>query len=281
MDTEQIYKSLNIYAALASAQAKFEGIEKKKTARVRMKSGGEYTYKYADLADVLSSVRKHLGEFGLSVSQSVETGITNQAEIDAWVETAKFGLKLDGDSQKDWLASLPACPKAITGTPKLVTHLFHRLGEKLRGEVAIVMPEGDHLKGPQAYGAALTYARRYGLCNMLGISADEDTDGRASDGAGGNDKKPATGKETTQAARNTGGSNPPKTGKATAPQVKRLFALGGKSGMDSDTVKAMCQHYFKKKPDELTKLEIQKAFDYAEGYQKKPDTSPPDERDCD
>jgi hypothetical protein len=35
-------------------------------------------------------------------------------------------------------------------------------------------------KTPQAFGSAITYARRYALCSFLGIVADEDDDGNAS-----------------------------------------------------------------------------------------------------
>lgn len=41
------------------------------------------------------------------------------------------------------------------------------------------VPIGNNLT-PQAFGSAVTYARRYILCSMLGIVADEDDDGNAS-----------------------------------------------------------------------------------------------------
>lgn len=41
------------------------------------------------------------------------------------------------------------------------------------------VPVGTNLT-PQAFGSAVTYARRYALCAMLGIVADEDDDGNAS-----------------------------------------------------------------------------------------------------
>jgi hypothetical protein len=57
--------------ALAKAQGTFPAIPKKKTARVKMKAGGEYCYKYADLADVLSAALPKLTENGLSLRQPV------------------------------------------------------------------------------------------------------------------------------------------------------------------------------------------------------------------
>lgn len=45
--------------------------------------------------------------------------------------------------------------------------------------------------GMQEIGSALTYARRYSLCAMLGVIADEDDDGNAASGHG-NGHKPAS-----------------------------------------------------------------------------------------
>lgn len=56
--------------ALSKAQGTFKAVPKSKTARVQMKSGGEYSYKYADLADAWDVARAPLSENGLSVVQS-------------------------------------------------------------------------------------------------------------------------------------------------------------------------------------------------------------------
>lgn len=57
-------------AALAKAQAAFTAVPKGKTAKVATKAGGEYSYKYADLADAWDVARKHLSDNGLSVIQA-------------------------------------------------------------------------------------------------------------------------------------------------------------------------------------------------------------------
>lgn len=57
--------------ALAKAQGSFPIIVKKKTAKVKMKAGGEYSYKYADWADVLSAVTPKLSKNGLSLRQPI------------------------------------------------------------------------------------------------------------------------------------------------------------------------------------------------------------------
>ena len=58
-------------AALAKAQAAITGAGKSKVAKVRMKSGGEYSYKYADLASVIDACRAPLAANGLAIIQPV------------------------------------------------------------------------------------------------------------------------------------------------------------------------------------------------------------------
>jgi hypothetical protein len=60
-----------LYTALAAAQAEFTAITKNKTAKVKTKGGAEYSYKYADLGDVLTSVRPILAKHGLAILQPI------------------------------------------------------------------------------------------------------------------------------------------------------------------------------------------------------------------
>ncbi len=59
------------------------------------------------------------------------------------------------------------------GKPVLTTILMHESGQFLAGDYPLVPVKDD----PQGYGSAITYARRYGLCSILSIVADEDDDG--------------------------------------------------------------------------------------------------------
>lgn len=58
------------------------------------------------------------------------------------------------------------------------TILLHSSGESLSNQTQIFI-NGD---GAQAYGSALTYARRYGVTLLLCVSADDDDDGNAAEG---------------------------------------------------------------------------------------------------
>ena len=58
-----------LYAALAKAQGEFPEIPKNRTASIRMKSGGEFKFKYSDLSDLIGATRPALSKNGLAQFQ--------------------------------------------------------------------------------------------------------------------------------------------------------------------------------------------------------------------
>ena len=64
-------------------------------------------------------------------------------------------------------------PVEIDGKMYLETMLLHTSGESITAYLALNVKELT----PQSVGSAITYARRYSMSAMLGISADEDDDG--------------------------------------------------------------------------------------------------------
>ena len=58
-----------LYAALAKAQGEFPEIPKNRVAKVRMKSGGEFSFKYSDLSDLVNATRPALANNGLAQFQ--------------------------------------------------------------------------------------------------------------------------------------------------------------------------------------------------------------------
>lgn len=58
------------------------------------------------------------------------------------------------------------------------TTLMHASGQILANRVKIINQDG----GAQAYGSALTYARRYGITLLLCVCADDDDDANAAEG---------------------------------------------------------------------------------------------------
>jgi|694.fasta_scaffold02962_24 hypothetical protein len=99
-----------------------------------------YNYKYADLASVLDLVKPILAKNGLAIVQFPVTRPDSE-----WI-----GVK---------------------------TILVHDSGESM--EETLYLPTADLKQGndTQEAGATITYARRYAICAILNISADEDTDG--------------------------------------------------------------------------------------------------------
>ncbi len=88
----------NIAAALAAFQAEMPTVPKSHTAKVPLKAGGSYSYKYADLADVTEAAMPLLTNHGLSFS---------------------------------------SCPRAAERGYELVGVLLHTSGEKLEGSLPI------------------------------------------------------------------------------------------------------------------------------------------------
>jgi hypothetical protein len=115
-------------------------------------SGYKDQYRYADLATVWEAIRGPLSDNGLAVIQT-----TDVADITSII---------------------------------VVTTLSHTSGEWIRGRLAMAtttMLKGEAIPtltpDPQAYGSSLSYARRYGLMAIVGISPEED-DGVKGSGRG-------------------------------------------------------------------------------------------------
>jgi hypothetical protein len=90
----------------------------------------------------------------------------------------------------------------------LVTRLMHESGEMIESR----FPLPDNVEKPQQMGSAITYARRYTMAAICGITAEEDDDGNAAQATnGGGSAKGGSGGRTTTpfkpkpAASNDGG----------------------------------------------------------------------------
>lgn len=82
----------------------------------------------------------------------------------------------------------------------LKTHLFHESGEVLTSEYEL-----PDIQDSQKKGAALTYARRYSVCALLSITADEDDDGNAAKNEQKNNKtKPSPSSNNNNSPNNIG-----------------------------------------------------------------------------
>lgn len=74
------------------------------------------------------------------------------------------------------------------GCTVMITTLIHVSGEWIRGEYPVTPLKAD----PQSLASAHTYARRYSLCAILGLTATEDDDdGNSASDGNANGAKPA------------------------------------------------------------------------------------------
>ena len=128
--------------ALAAAQGEIEGA----TKGARNPHGG---YNYADLASIWAACRGPLTKNGLAVTQVTEIEGDNVALVTTL-------LHISGQ----WIASR---------MPVKIAPMFDRETKREKPWT------------PQAFGSAITYARKYSLAAIVGVSSEDD-DGEAASG---------------------------------------------------------------------------------------------------
>lgn len=193
---------INLAAALAKFQGLVKNPPKTKEAKVPLKNGGSYSYKYADLGVILDTIREPLAKCGLSFFQAPVNNERGELE----------GVQ---------------------------TILMHESGEHIVFEP--VMIKAGSGATAQQVGSALTYARRYSLCLALGIVADEDDDAQAAtNGNGSAGKQPApTRKQEKQPTKQTAGAKAEKESETVPFQQRRFFAVVGKRKLTDKQCKAL------------------------------------------
>jgi hypothetical protein len=95
---------------------------------------------------------------------------SNYADLGAVIETSKPILKLHG-------LAVSQLVEGAAGEVGITTLLIHESGEFISSCVTILV-DGKNLA--QEAGKSITYLRRYALAAILGLYADQDTDGEGS-----------------------------------------------------------------------------------------------------
>jgi hypothetical protein len=136
-----------------------------------------------------------------------------------------------------------------TETISVHTMLAHVSGEFIQYDPLTIKCDKPTAQGA---GSAITYARRYTASSILGVAAEEDDDGNGAEGK-------ATDKHTSTAPDKFVDDNPfvqnMNTG-ISEKQVKRLFAIASKAGIDTAGVLRVLVHDYKKtSPESLTREE--------------------------
>jgi hypothetical protein len=155
-----------IAAALAKAQAQLINPEKSLTGTIRSEgSGGKRSFRYAPLSSGLDIVRKTLSQHEIATVQTTS--------IDETAGIVRLSTVL-AHASGEWIASdWPVCGISETAAP-------HRMG------------------------AALTYARRYGLFTLVGIAGEDDLDAPDLMNPPTETEKKATSKALSNGGRQTG-----------------------------------------------------------------------------
>lgn len=97
---------------------------------------------------------------------------SNYASIEAVIDAIKLALN---DNDIVFIQPLSMDNDKVT----VVTRLIHISGEWIESRVAL--PPMQNKNDPQGLGGAITYARRYSLCSILGLSQEDDDGNSSSD----------------------------------------------------------------------------------------------------
>lgn len=127
-----------LFDALARAQANFEQVKKSGKANIPTKSGTNYTYNFAKLSDVLGATIPALNAEGIYFSQHPNYSLNGNGAM-------------------------------VT----IVSTLSHKSGASISHES---IPLFYNMNDAKQAGSVMTYLRRYGACQLLGIEGDDDDD---------------------------------------------------------------------------------------------------------
>ena len=127
-----------LFDALARAQGNFEQVKKSGKANIPTKSGANYTYNFAKLSDVLGATIPALNAEGIYFSQHPNYSLSSNGAM-------------------------------VT----IVSTLSHKSGASISHES---IPLFYNMNDAKQAGSVMTYLRRYGACQLLGIEGDDDDD---------------------------------------------------------------------------------------------------------
>ena len=118
-----------------------------------------------------------------------------------------------------------------SGNVSVGTIVFHESGEYIEYPPLILKPENTK---PQSIGSAITYAKRYALSAIFGITSDKDDDGNKANGNGENQKQPQK-RNQKQAPQNE-----PNVHEIVEKYVQKIEELGVKR---ADVVEYVCNKH--------------------------------------
>ena len=132
---EERYAAREFAAAMAQFQTDCPPIPKTSTANVKTANGASFTYTYAELDQIARTIQETLHGLGFSYGWDVEQGENNML--------------------------------SVTCT------LRHQNGHKETATFACPVDGSPAMSQPQKYASTLTFARRYSLIQVLGLTTAE------------------------------------------------------------------------------------------------------------
>lgn len=131
------------------------------------------------ISDISEALAKAQGDFGpvtrdKTVTVTMKSGgkyTFSYAPLESILHAVKPALSKNG-------LALTQAMVVANDKDFVETTLRHASGQTISNRIPLFVRDD----GPQAYGSALTYARRYGVTLLLCISADDDDDGNAAEG---------------------------------------------------------------------------------------------------
>lgn len=131
------------YSAMAEFQRVCPSIKKTATAKIVTRSGPGYTYRYAPLDEIMTTIQPVMGPLGLSVS---------------------------------WRSRIEPAQVIVS------CRVSHTLGHhEESGDIAMPVVQGDGTGAnpAQRVGIAATYAKRYSLLGIIGMAPEDDDDAQS------------------------------------------------------------------------------------------------------
>jgi len=142
-----------------------------------------------EINELSAALAKAQGAMEAAKMGSVNPFLKNKyADLGSVIQAARAPLAANG-------LSFTQHPSVTETHVTVTTLLAHSSGQWITSEISLPLDGGKGLSLAQSMGAIITYLRRYTLSAILGIYADEDTDGNE----GKTNKPQAKAKQETQA----------------------------------------------------------------------------------
>jgi hypothetical protein len=169
MTTEKIEKAKhnNIYEALSAFQGELKPMPKNGKVTFKTNAGGSVEFAYTPLGDIMATIYPLLAKHGLAIRHEI-----TEKGVEAILTHETYAV-----SYRKEYVELPHNPEikeneSIKKYPLYAESATPEIKNEIRSGI-IKLTAGTQMKDT---GAAITYARRYTLTMVLGISSEDDND---------------------------------------------------------------------------------------------------------